>query len=206
MNMSGGGFELPADKMHFHLYAKIVNYFNKTQDNRIAFFFLGYNLTPHATYPTQLRQSVEALRHVLTTQPGRSPSSIFLGGDSAGANLALAVLLHLSRPHPEIDPLPLQQPLGGVFTLGAWTSFRLDFPSVETNRYKDLAGRQHGARWSAAYLNGKPGDAWNQPLLAPTEWWDGSKVKDVLFLVGGDEVLLDAVEEMYAKFKVRILS
>ncbi|KAL1964236.1 hypothetical protein VTN77DRAFT_7194 [Rasamsonia byssochlamydoides] len=210
----GGGFQLPADKLHFNFYARIVDEFNKAQQtqqgpndgkDRLAFFFLGYTLTPHASYPTQLRQSVEALRHILTTQPDRSPSSIFLGGDSAGGNLALAVLLHLSHPHPEIEPLPLpqQQPLAGVFTLGAWVTFRTDFPSEAMNRYKDLTGKPQGERWAAAYLGGKPGDAWNQPLLAPVEWWDGArtKVKDVLFLVGGDEVLLSAVEAFYEKFK-----
>jgi hypothetical protein len=115
------------------------------------------------------------------------------------------VLLHLSHPHPEIEPLqqkPETLTIGGLFTLGAWVSFRMDFPSEKMNRYKDLTGRGQGEKWRDAYLNGKPDDAWNQPFLAPVDWWDGSKVKDVLFIAGGDEVLLSSLEEFYANFKV----
>lgn len=129
-----------------------------------------------------------------------------IGGDSAGGNLALATLLHLSHPHPEIEPLPLSENLAGVFAFAPWVSFRGDWPSLESNRHKDLICKEALAKWSAAYLGGRSGDAWSEPLLAPTEWWRGAKADRVLVLAGRDEILLSAVEEFVERFKVCFLS
>ena len=103
----GGGFNIAASPMHFDFfYHQIVRPFNAAGDD-VAFFFVEYTLTPCASYPTQLRQAVEAVRYVIHDTK-RPASSVILGGDSAGGTLILSVLLHLSHPHPEIEPLQLE--------------------------------------------------------------------------------------------------
>ena len=173
----------------------------KSSGHDIAIFFLAYDLTPAASYPTQLRQAVESLRYILN-ETNRDPSNVMVGGDSAGGNLALAVLLHLTHPHPEIDPLPMSKPLRGVFAFPPWVSFRSDWPSLDENRYKDIIPKEALGNWSKAYLNGKEGDAWSEPSRAPTEWWRGAMAEQVLILAGGGEILLSAVEEFVERFKV----
>ncbi|RJE19234.1 hypothetical protein PHISCL_08422 [Aspergillus sclerotialis] len=159
----GGGFALAASAGHFNFVNNLITTLNNNGHD-VALFFLAYTLTPSASYPTQLRQSVEALRYILSDQ-SRSPSSVLVGGDSAGGNLALATLLHLSHPHPEIDPLPITEKLAGVFAFAPWVSFRPDWPSLEGNRYKDIIPKEALMKWSAAYLNGKEADAWSEPML-----------------------------------------
>ena len=206
LNQTGGGFALAAVTGHFSFYATLIETLN-ANGHDIALFFLAYDLTPSAAYPTQLRQSVAALRYILSS---RDPGNVLIGGDSAGGNLALAVLLHLSRPHPQIEPLEIDAPLAGVFAFAPWVSFRGDWPSLEGNRYKDVIPKEALAEWSAAYLGGKgkEGDAWSEPYTAPTEWWGDAarKTRQVLILAGEDEILFSAIDEFVQRFKVCFLS
>ncbi|KAL4786367.1 Alpha/Beta hydrolase protein [Aspergillus varians] len=198
----GGGFVLPAVPGHFSFLSNLLEELNNNGHD-VAIFFLAYTLSPPAEYPTQLRQSVEALRYILT-KGSRDPSNVIVGGDSAGGNLALAVLLHLTHPHPEIDPLPLKDgaDLAGVFGFAPWVNFALDGKSVTENQYKDLLPAEGLKAWSIVYLGKrKAGDAWSEPAKAPTEWWVGVKAKRVLILAGSDEILFSAVDEFAKRFK-----
>ncbi|KAL4958756.1 putative 6-hexanolactone hydrolase [Aspergillus stella-maris] len=199
----GGGFILPAVPGHFTFLSSLIAELNKNGHD-VAIFFLSYTLSPPTAYPTQLRQAIEALRYILNTDQGtgRSPSDVIVGGDSAGGNLALSTLLHLTHPRPEIDPLDIKGELAGVFGFAPWVSFSLDGKSMSENAYKDLVPAKGLKIWSEAYLGErKEGDAWSEPARAPTEWWNGVKAKRVLILAGGDEILLSAVQEFTERFK-----
>ncbi|KAL2855843.1 Alpha/Beta hydrolase protein [Aspergillus pseudoustus] len=198
----GGGFALPAVAGHFAFLSTLVDDLNKN-GHSVAIFFLAYTLTPPAEYPTQLRQAVEALRYTLT-QGARDPSNVVVGGDSAGGNLAFAVLLHLTHPHPEIDPITLPDgaDLAGVFGFAPWVSFARDGKSIRANQYKDVIPEEGLKVWSEAYLGKRrEGDAWSEPAKAPLEWWAGGKAKRVLILAGGDEILFSAVEKFAKKLR-----
>lgn len=156
-------------------------------------------------YPTQLTQAVDALRYILTT---RKPSDVFLGGDSAGGNLAFSVLTHISHPHPEIEPLSITDreengSLAGVFGIAPWVSFRTDWPTIKTNHYSDIISAANTDKWSSAYLdarNGK-GDPWSEPLKVPAEWWKNVKAKALMVTAGGDEILLSSIEAFVDKVR-----
>lgn len=88
---------------------------------------VDYALSPEHPYPVALEQCIAAIR-TLRDQPdtfGIDPSRIALGGDSAGANLALATALRLrdGSADPRIDALLL---LYGAFDTA------LDADSVRT--------------------------------------------------------------------------
>ncbi|KAJ5135458.1 uncharacterized protein N7515_004736 [Penicillium bovifimosum] len=195
----GGGFAMPASAVHFEFWLDMLSILNGTGQD-VAVFFPRYSLTPHTRYPTQLRQAVEALRHIIVTT-GRSASNVIIGGDSAGGNLASATLLHLSHPHPEIEPLPLDAPLAGVFAYAPWISFSTQWPSMESNRWKDIITPGGLIRWAQEYVDGKVADNWNEPLNAPAEWWAGARTERILILVGSDEILLSPVEEFVKKIQ-----
>lgn len=170
----------------------------------IAVFFVRYTLTPHGIYPTQLRQAVGGLRYILN-ETGRSPSDVIVGGDSAGGNLAMATLLHISHPHPEIEPLKLSTPLAGVFGFAPWINFSTEWPSMTENAYKDICTVPWLKRHSNMYLGGKEGDSWSEPSKAPVEWWADSMTERILILAGGDEVLLSPIEAFAKNVKVCLL-
>ncbi|KAL3479762.1 Alpha/Beta hydrolase protein [Aspergillus californicus] len=198
----GGGFALPAVPGHFTLLAHLIADLNKNGHD-VAIFFLAYTLSPPAQYPTQLRQSVHALRYILS-QGSRDPDTVVIGGDSAGGNLALSVLLHLTHPHPEIDPLPLQggKNLAGVFGFAPWVSFSLDGESIAANRYKDVIPPEGLKSWSLGYLGkNRESDAWSEPAKAPTEWWADARTKRLLILAGRDEIMFSSVEKFAERVK-----
>lgn len=209
LTTTGGGFHIPGSAAHFAYYSHLITNLNSTGHD-IALFFLSYTLTPTAAYPTQLTQAVDALHHILTNPENpRSPSNIFLGGDSAGGNLAVAVLEHIAHPHPEIDSLlpyfeENGEELGGVFAIAPWVSFRTDgftWPSMFANAYKDIIVPEELAKWSAAYLDGRYGDSHSEPLLAPEEWWANFRAKKFLITAGEDEILRSPIEAFAEKVR-----
>lgn len=184
----------------FEFWVELVKILNKDGYD-LAIFFPRYTLTPYGVYPTQLRQVVGALRYILT-ETGRSPANVIVGGDSAGGNLALATLLHLSHPHPDIDPIELSEPLAGVFAFAPWIDFSQDWPSFKDNEYKDVLTGARLTGWSDMYLDGKPGDSWSEPARAPVDWWKDAKTQRILILVGEAEMLLSPIEAFTKKLQV----
>ncbi len=196
--LPGGGYNLPASPGHLDFCADI----NAATGPDVAVLFLGYTLAPHAHYPQQLTQGVELLRHLINDL-NRKPENIIIGGDSAGANLLLGILSHISHPHPAIAPLELSAPLRGVVLLGPWTSFDNEgWESVKYNKYKDAVTPRAANLWSSNFLGGKPRDQYNEPIVAEAEWWRGLRVEEVLVVAGGDEVLLDSTKTFEGKLQV----
>ncbi|CAI7628806.1 unnamed protein product [Penicillium glandicola] len=195
----GGGFTMPAITPYFDFWLEILHALNETGHD-LAVFFPTYTLTPHGTYPTQLRQAVEALRYIIN-ETGRSPANVIIGGDSAGGNLAAATLLHLSHPHAEIEPLALSTPLAGVFMYAPWINFSTEGPSMKDNLWKDVVTPAALTRWAASYCADRPADNWNEPFNAPAGWWVGARTERILVLAGGDEILLSSIGEFVEKIK-----
>jgi acetyl esterase/lipase len=174
------------------------------QGTDTAALLLAYDLAPEAKYPIQLRQGVEVLRYLIETE-NRDPSNITLGGDSAGGNLALAVLSHLSHPHPDIPALSLPSKLHAAFLISPWASFNTHTTSFKTNAEKDMFDARTLNRWSSAFLGSDSpfaGDFYSEPVLAPAWWWEktADMIGEVLIWGGGNEILIDGIEEFARRF------
>jgi acetyl esterase/lipase len=166
-----------------------------------AWLNVTYTLTPHGTYPTQFREAVEALRYVVE-DIGRSPRDVILVSDSAGGNLCLALLSHISHPSPDIPRLDIAEPFKALVCLSPWVSFRHDWPSTEVNQYKDIDARDVTERWANGYLNGRSTNYYMEACDAPETWWEGAQVEQTLVLAGSDEMLLDPIRSWVGKFSV----
>jgi acetyl esterase/lipase len=142
----------------------------------VSALLLAYGLAPEHTYPTQLKQAVELLRHLVETEK-RSPSDLILGGDSAGGDLALGLLSHLAHPHPEIQPLVLNEKIHAAMLISPWASLtQTHTPTLTTNAERDMLDARTLTRWSAAFLGSTSpfaGDFYSEPVLASPEWWSG---------------------------------
>ena len=166
-----------------------------------AILTLSYTLAPAATYPTQLGQAVTALRYLITTE-GRAPETILLGGDSAGGNLACALMLHLARPHPDsnVEPLELGEgkQLRGVILISPWIDFGIAEESFERNRETDYLTITALNRASSTFVGlGGKRDVYSHPSEADPEAWRdvAGKVGEILVWGGGGEVLIDGIKK-----------
>ncbi|KAJ5159267.1 Alpha/beta hydrolase fold-3 [Penicillium coprophilum] len=195
----GGGFGLPANMGYFKFYAQLVRDL-KASDKSVAVFSLTYTLAPIAVYPTQLRQAVNCLRYILS-QPNRDPSTVFLGGDSAGGNLLGGVLSHLAHPHAEIDALPLHKNLAGAVMIAPWTLLEEEFPGVQVYDGGDIISQVVAGPWASAYIGSGKRDYYTDLSTAPTDWFTTFPVNSVLITGGGNEIMLPLIQDLAEKFK-----
>lgn len=204
--LHGGGFTQPASAGNYHYISRLVGDLNSAKGCRsVAGLFLAYTLAPEATHPTQLREAVTLLSH-LVNKTGRSPSDIVLSGSSAGGNLAVAVLAHILHPHPDVPAMKLHQPLLGTVLYSPWVGFGTDYPSYD-NETLDMMSPLALRKWSAMFLNkASPldpeadpgpvsGDAWTEVCMNDSCWWHGLQgvVDGVFVSYGSYEVLADSI-------------
>ncbi|KAJ6130968.1 hypothetical protein N7523_001428 [Penicillium sp. IBT 18751x] len=195
----GGGFGLPANMGYFKFYAHVVRDLERAGKS-IAIFSLTYTLAPQATYPTQLKQAVAAIRYIIS-QPDRDPATVFLGGDSAGGNLVGGVLSHAAHPHPQIEPLNLSANLGGAAMIAPWTLLNTEFPDQDIYHGGDLITQAVAQPWASAYLGSATRDNYTDLSNAPIDWYKNFPVNQVLITGGENEILLPIIRDFADKFK-----
>jgi acetyl esterase/lipase len=183
----GGGYIFPMTGSHFE-FARMAA---EAAGTNLA--MLEYTLAPELQYPGQLAQAAGALRFLLK---GREASQILIGGDSAGGNLALALLSHLQNPHPRIDPIApvagAQQALRGAFCLSPRCSNVCKAPSFTYNASKDMLGFESMQLFTS---NWKPvfDEVWSTPICGDRAFWSIVKANRVLLAAGADEVYVDDI-------------
>ena len=199
----GGGFSLGGDDTHLRFWQGVQTD-AKSNDIDIASLFLEYTLVPHATYPRPLYEAVEAVKYVLEDLH-RPASQIMLAGDSAGGNMCLGVLSQIMHPSSDFPELRLGkgEKLKAIVGVAPWVTFNFEWPSEQKNRYKDVVTKYTGGKWSTDYLAGKASTPFAEPLAAPSEWWKDAKVEQLLVVSGGNEILVDSINEWVEKYKVR---
>lgn len=202
-NLSGGGYILPATPGHMKYQFALQKYL-RDQGIDISIFSLSYHLAPQGVYPAQIKQALAALRHVIE-KDGRDPSTILIGGDSAGGNLCSALLLHLGKPHPDVSPkeggvaspFRLKAPLKAALLISPFISFETQSPSFQQNRTSDYLTIEALNRASNAYIgHGKEHDEYSEPIKASIEHWTdvaNHAVEKIMIWGGGGEILIDGI-------------
>ena len=136
-----------------------------------------YRLAPEHPAPAALDDCELAYRYLLRTVP---PWRIVLAGDSAGGNLALALLQRCKR-----SALPLP---AGVALLSPLTDFSGESWSIRYNEQRDVMFSSHAREFVVGhYLSRMPAD---DPEVSPLQGdWNG--LPPLRFHVSSSEMLLD---------------
>ena len=140
-------------------------------------FNVDYSLAPDHPFPAAHDEVVAAYRALLDA--GVPAERTVLHGESAGATIALEVLLTL---RDEGLPLP-----GAVVPVSPITDLTLASPSIDAPAGRDALDRKVLERIVAQYLGGRPGD---QPPQSPLHG-DLAGLPRMLVAVGSSEALLD---------------
>ncbi|KAL0932217.1 uncharacterized protein CTRU02_213170 [Colletotrichum truncatum] len=148
----GGGYVVPLLPGHVEWCWQAYVAAGPGANAEVAVAILQYTLVPEARYPTQLRQGIAALNHLL--QSGIKPSDLIIGGDSAGGNLASQVIRHICHPcHLEIPPISLNGRLAGVFLVSPWLSSKVTAAAFRENNYVDMLTRKCMSHATAELLH-----------------------------------------------------
>ena len=127
-----------------------------------------------------------------------------LAGDSAGGNLALGVLSHISHPHAQVPKLELSQNLRGAVLISPWITLDCTAESMTRNKDKDVVTADTIIRWGKVFVNGAQRDFYHQALMAPVEWWSKLRVEGILIVAGSDEIMIDDIKAFATKLQVCI--
>ncbi|KAG5638085.1 hypothetical protein H0H81_001852 [Sphagnurus paluster] len=193
----GGGYLLPMPFFVPDFWSYVLKEL-KVKDKEAGFAILQYSLVPTADFPTLLRQAVLAAQHLIST--GVQPQNIQVVGDSAGANLIVALLSHLLHPVPELPRLTLSAPLRGAYIMSPWVALTGPHTgSVIANGTNDIIGPGCIETWGSLVLAGIRDHPHLEPYLeaarAPEGWFAGldTVVQRVLISGGDAERLRDSI-------------
>lgn len=145
-----------------------------------------YRLAPEYPYPAALEDAMKAWNYLMLL--GYGARDVIIGGDSAGGNLALALMLKLKE---ERRILPR-----GLFLMSPWTDLTCSGKSHETKAFIDPV-------LDAAYLEQAinayaEGEDLSNPLISPL-FGDFSGFPPVCIQVGDNEVLLNDATMLHKK-------
>lgn len=145
-------------------------------------FAVDYRLAPENTYPAALEDAVTAYRAIL--KAGTDPQQIVLVGDSAGGNLAAALLLSLRD-----NKMPLPK---AAILISPWGYLGSDLPSHMNNIPKDqvLGAKNVRLGGEVAHPSYRKDAPVTDPYISPV-YADLTGLPPMLITAGGDELFLD---------------
>jgi acetyl esterase/lipase len=143
-------------------------------------FALDYSLTPERRFPTQLEEGLSAYRWLLAS--GVDPENLVLAGDSAGGNLALAVLLAARDCKLPLPALAV--------ALSPPTEIDMLRASMVCNQDCDWIEPRMLARWADWFCD--PEQRRN-PLVSP-QWADLQGLPPIYMQAGRAEILYESIQ------------
>jgi monoterpene epsilon-lactone hydrolase len=174
--LHGGGFLYGSELSHGELCSRLA------LAARARLVFPLYRLAPEFPFPAALEDALAVYRGLL--EGGVPPLDIVVGGDSAGGNLALALLVTL---RDRGEPLPS----AAVLISPCVDLVDRKGSMVQHERF-DWASLWMFDRWQREYLAGKdPAD----PLASPARA-DLRGLPPLLIQIGTAEMLYDQVERL----------
>jgi epsilon-lactone hydrolase len=168
--LHGGGYLYGSLKSYRHLVSRFA------VAAHVAAYHLDYRLAPEHPYPAALEDAINAYRRILAS--GVAPQNLLVGGDSAGGNLAAALLL---KAREEGLPQP-----AGLYLLSPWLDLSAAGQSYDAVGARDpVVSREDIKAYAAAFLNRHRDDPITSPVHA-----DLTGLPPTLIQVGTEEVLL----------------
>lgn len=119
-----GGAYISGLISHYRTFAK--DFYNSCNADLVL---LDYKTAPEFKYPSQLNEALD-LWEYLTENMGYKPENIILGGDSAGGNLTLAMMLKLRDENKKLPK--------AAFCMSPWADMTASGSSYLNNYQKDI--------------------------------------------------------------------
>lgn len=124
---------------------------------------------------------------------------ITIGGDSAGGNLALAVLSTILHPMSGAVPLKVDGLFAGLLLISPWISMSTESESWVTNKGKDVISAITVDFLAPDYVDSNNRNNYSEPGLADTTWWRELPAKSILNIYGEYECLKSHIVELGEK-------
>jgi len=143
-------------------------------------FALDYRLSPEHRFPAQLEDALNSYRWLLET--GTDPENLIFAGDSAGGNLALALLL---AARDSKLPLPAL-----VIALSPPTDLETVYAGTVRNQVFDWIDKPMLDQWASWFCESS---LRRHPLVSPL-WADLRGLPPIYIQAGRSEILYDGIQ------------
>lgn len=170
--LHGGGYFMCSAEFHRPITWRV----SRAANRRVL--AINYRMAPDHAFPAWIDDAEKAYRYLL--EQGFAPENITVGGDSAGGNLALVLLLRLRE-----KGLPMP---ACAFVLSPWTDFACKSHSLLQNDQSCAMFTNEGIRNMAHFLVGN--NSATDPMLSPV-YADFSGFPPLLVHACDTEVLRD---------------
>lgn len=170
--LHGGGYAWGSLKSHRHLVSEVG------RAAAMRTLALDYRRAPECPFPQGLEDAITGYRFLLDS--GFDPCRIAIAGDSAGAGLAVALLVRLKE-------LEMPQPACALL-LSPWVDMTATADSYSRNAHRDpVLNREIMHFLAEQYLGKRP----RQTPLASPVFADLNGIAALTIFVGATEALLD---------------
>ena len=185
----GGGFFVG----NFKIYRSYVSFLAEVLGREVI--FVEYKLSPESKYPSQLKDAKKAYSFLVGKEEN---SNIILAGDSAGGNLALALMLALKKDK-------LKKPKG-IFCVSPWvdpTAIMAEYPDsccqsdVLIGPFIKRAKETGSGPLSYLYCNASDKSS---PFISPL-FGDFKNSPPIMIQYAENEVLSIQIEQFLKKLK-----
>ena len=184
LHLHGGGY-VGAFKKNYH---RVAGYYSEVSHG-MDVYSLDYRVAPEFPFPAAVQDAVDAFHYILAQ--GIKADHIFIGGDSAGGGLGLALSMYL---RDEKGMIP-----AGLILMSPWADTSASGPSYTENTEIDPVFG--GSRSALIFENPYAMDADKQnPMLSPA-FGDFVGLPPMLVQTGTDEMLLSDSETVAEKAK-----
>ncbi|GAC1491380.1 MAG: alpha/beta hydrolase [Vulcanimicrobiaceae bacterium] len=159
---------------------------------QVPVFAVDYRHAPEHPFPAALDDTLAAYAALRARIPA---DGIVIAGDSAGGNLALAVVLALR------ERSGVARPVAGIIAISPWTDLAATGASHVTNEASDdlLVAPRDGVSLADAYA---PRARWNEPFVSPL-YGDYAGSPPLLAFASGSEMLLDDARALVARIRAQ---
>ncbi|KAF4620285.1 hypothetical protein D9613_000752 [Agrocybe pediades] len=189
--------------------AQIAKGYVKNIDSVNRVFSVEYRLASYKPFqvafpfPAQLLDALAGYNYLVNVV-GIAPEDIIVSGDSAGGNLAHALVRYLTD-YQDSAEVKLPAPPGALVLLSPWvdlgtTTECIPNGSVKTNLRSDYIGQESGAGYAKTAFLGPHGLGFGDtnPYISPASLHpslsvDFKKFPRTFIVVGGAEVIYDSV-------------
>jgi acetyl esterase/lipase len=185
LHIHGGGFVLGSQEAQDWWLQRIAH------EAGVAIVSVGYRLAPEHPYPAGLDDCVAAARWLMANAAGLCPEPALLGigGESAGANLAVTTLLRL-RDESGVHPFQ-----AAALTFG-WYDVGLRLPSMQLWGDRDIILSVPVMQAFADHYQAADAD---DPYVSPL-YADLRGMPPACFVVGDLDPLLSDTEQMVERW------
>jgi acetyl esterase/lipase len=197
---TGGGFSMGSSYFYLEFLLAWLSMLSEVGFQNPAIFALEYTLVPDATFPEQLHEAIAGYDHVMSMVGDES--KICVSGDSAGATVLLALLLHLADRGLDQDKLNessawrMPKPRMAAF-ISPWVTLVSERHQNTASDYLE-GGNLH--RYAREYA-GKQARI-DDPLMSPgncrdVSWWKKAcPDAGIYFAYGAEEVFAAEIERV----------